>query len=350
MKTLKLIIFTLLFSITICINAQEAKSTDELDKTIENLIPKAKKNKLNEKRLQSLTTAYHGANEIDHKNIMKLKESGQADIWMEIYHRLTSIEQRQNKVKVLPNNIKSAMNFKLLNLENEINNSREKAELYICAKSNVLLKNPNNENLEEVNRLIYQLIQINPQNKNIDELMLKSAISPYKHILFRVATPIEMYLPQNLAKIILDFDNNHIYGIPFDVVQNKDTKYDLMIRIMIDQKIISPEKIETITFEETKDNFKAIVTDKTMTKSATLKGNIQIIDVKNDEILINAPYNIASTFRYQYAEVSGNTQACSEYTLQLLSNEVIDFPSDEALLKDVSRKLNISLKNIFQKN
>ena len=350
MKTLKLIIFTLLFSITICINAQEAKSTDELDKTIENLIPKAKKNKLNEKQLQSLTTAYHGANEIDHKNIMKLKESGQADIWMEIYHRLTSIEQRQNKVKVLPDNIKADMNFKLLNLENEINNSREKAELYICAKSNVLLKNPNNENLEEVNRLIYQLIQINPQNKNIDDLMLKSAISPYKHILFRVATPIEMYLPQNLAKIILDFDNNHIYGIPFDVVQNKDTKYDLMIRIMIDQKIISPEKTESITFEETKDNFKAVVTDKTMTKSATLKGKIQIIDVKNDEILINTPYNIASTFRHQYAEVSGNTQACTEYTLQLLNNEVIDFPTDDALLRGVARELNSVIKNIFQKN
>ena len=350
MKTLKLIIFTLLFSITICINAQETKSTDELDKTIENLLPKAKKNKLNEKQLLSLTTAYHGANEIDHKCIMRLKESGQADIWMEIYHRLTYIEQRQNKVKVLPDNIKSAMNFRLLKLENEINNSKEKAELYLCAKSNALLKNPNNENLEEAKRLIYQLIKINPQNKNIDELMVKSAILPYERILFRVATPIEMYLPQDLAKIILDFDNNHIYGIPFDVVQNKDTKYDLMIRIMIDQKIISPEKTESITFEETKDNFKAIVTDKTMTKSATLKGKIQIIDVKNDEILINTPYNIASTFRHQYAEVSGNTQACTEYTLQLLNNEVIDFPTDDALLRGATRELNSAIKNIFQKN
>ena len=350
MKTLKLIIFTLLFSITICINAQETKSTDELDKTIENLLPKAKKNKLNEKQLLSLTTAYHGANEIDHKCIMRLKESGQADIWMEIYHRLTYIEQRQNKVNALPDNIKSAMNFRLLKLENEINNSKEKAELYLCAKSNALLKNPNNENLEEAKRLIYQLIKINPQNKNIDELMVKSAILPYERILFRVATPIEMYLPQDLAKIILDFDNNHIYGIPFDVVQNKDTKYDLMIRIMIDQKIISPEKTESITFEETKDNFKAVVTDKTMTKSATLKGKIQIIDVKNDEILINTPYNIASTFRHQYAEVSGNTQACTEYTLQLLNNEVIDFPTDDALLRGVARELNSVIKNIFQKN
>ncbi len=349
MKALKLIILSLTLFISYNASSQ-ITSTSELDTTIDKLIPKAKKNKLNEKQLTSLTLSYHQANECDFKRIMELKASGEPDIWIEIYHKSEAINDRQNKIKDLPDNIKADMNFKLLNLENEINNSREKAELYICAKSNVLLKNPNNENLEEVNRLIYQLIQINPQNKNIDELMLKSAISPYKHILFRVATPIEMYLPQNLAKIILDFDNNHIYGIPFDVVQNKDTKYDLMIRIMIDQKIISPEKIETITFEETKDNFKAIVTDKTMTKSATLKGNIQIIDVKNDEILINAPYNIASTFRYQYAEVSGNTQACSEYTLQLLSNEVIDFPSDEALLKDVSRKLNISLKNIFQKN
>lgn len=350
MKTLKLIIFTLLFSVTTYVNAQEAKSTDELDKTIENLIPKAKKNKLSEKQLQSFTTAYHEANEIDHKCIMRLKESGQADIWIEIYHRLTSIEQRQNKVNALPDNIKSAMNFRLLKLENEINNSRGKAELYLCAKANALLKTPNNENIKEAQRLIYQLIKINPQNKNIDELMVKSVILPYKHIIFRVATPIEMHLPQDIAKLILDFDDDTIYNIPFDVVQNKDTKYDLMIRIMIDQKIISPEKIETITFEETKDNFKAVVTDKTMTKSAALKGKIQIIDVKNDEILINTPYNIASTFRHQYAEVSGNTQACTEYTLQLLNNEVIDFPTDDALLKGAARELNSAIKNIFQKN
>ena len=349
MKALKSIILCLIILISYNVYSQET-TTAELDKNIDKLIPKAKKNKLNEKQTISLMESYHQANEQDFKRIMELKTSGQPDIWMEIYHKSVSIDERQNKVDVLPDKVKSAINFKSLNLDNEIVNAREKAELYICAKTNLLYKDINEENLREAAKLIKQLHKINPQSKNIDELMLKSVILPSKQIIVRVATPIELHVPQDYAKIILDFDNNIVYGKPFDTVLNKDKDYDLMIRIMIDETIISPERIESVTFEEKKDNARAIVTDKTMIKSATLKGEIQIIDVENDEILINTPYNISSTFRHKYAEVSGNTSACSEYTLELLKRKHIDFPTDNSLLEATARELNLTLKNIFQKN
>ena len=349
MKALKSIILCLTILISYNAYSQEA-NTAELDKTIDKLIPKAKKNRLNEKQTFSLMQSYHQANEQDFKRIMELKVSGQPDIWIEIYHKSVSIDERQKKVEVLPDKVKSAINFKSLNLDNEIANAREKAELYICAKANLLYKDINDENLREARKLIKHLHIINPQSNNIDELMLKSVILPSKQIVFRVATPIEMYFPQDYAKTILNFDNNTVYGKQFDAVPDKDKDYDLMIRIMIDETIISPERIESVTFEEKKDNAQAIVTDKTMIKSATLKGKIQIIDVENDEVLINMPYNISSTFRHQYAEASGNTSACSEYTLELLKREHIDFPTDNSLLKAAARELNITLKNIFQKN
>ena len=121
----------------------------------------------------------------------------------------------------MPDNIKSIINFKELNLKQEIYTSREKAELYICAKANLLLKNINSENIIEVNKLINQLRKINPQSNNIGELMLKSVVMQSKQILFKVISPIELYIPQEWHKIILDFDSNNIYGIPFDVIQDK---------------------------------------------------------------------------------------------------------------------------------
>ena len=64
----------------------------------------------------------------------------------------------------------------IINLdENEIKNSREKAELFIYAKTKHLLKDINEENLKEAHWLVNQLRQINPQNSNIDELMIKLA-------------------------------------------------------------------------------------------------------------------------------------------------------------------------------
>ena len=346
MKVLKYIILCLSILINYSVKAQNT-NTSELDKTIDKLIPKAKKNKLNEKQLALFTNSYHEANGIDHKTIMKLKESGQPDIWIEIYHRLNSINERQNKIKPLLGSIKNIMNFKELNLNTEISTSKEKAELYICAKVNLLLKNINNDNITEANNLINQLYKINPQSGNIGDLMLKSAVLQSNRILFKVISPIELYIPQKWNEIILDFDDNNIYGVPFDVVQNKNTKYDLMIRIMIDEKNISPERIDEVTFVENKDNISAVVTDKTMTKFATLKGKIQIIDVKNDEILINTPYFVTSTFRHQYAEVSGDKSACTEETLYLSTRQVIDFPSDESLLEDTSRKLNQLIKSYY---
>lgn len=346
MKTLKLIAFCIIIFLSYNVNAQYF--TTEHNSDFNKLLPKAQKDKLNEKKLAVFSNSYHQANEEDYKRIIELKQSGQADIWIEIYFRTKNINDRQKQVENLSEEIKKQINFKQLNLDSEINNSKEKAELYICAKVNVLLREINEENLKEAQLLISQLSNINPQSKNIGELKLKSVILQSKQILFRVATPIELYLPQEFAKIILDFDDETMYGIPFDVVPDKNTEYDLMIRIMIDEKIVSPERVDAVTFVEEKDNLKAVVTDRTMSKHATLKGKIQVIDVENDEIIINTPYNVTSTFRHQYAEISGDKSACSEHTLQLLESKVIDFPSNESLLKGAAKELNSVLKNHYQ--
>ncbi len=347
MKTIKLIIFALLISIGLCSNAQDTK---ELDQTIDKLIPKAKKNRLNEKQLNKLTISYHEANEIDHKKIMKLKESGEAEIWIEIYHRLNSINNRQNKIKVLPNNIKSAINFKMLNLENEIMNSREKAELFIYAKTNYLLKDINEENLKEAHWLVKQLRQINSQNGNIDELMIKLAIMPHEHIIFNIITSKELHLPDMFAQLVLDFNTNNIYGVPFDIILDDNKNYDIMINVVIDDKLFSPKLTEIVTHEEKKDDLVAKISDYTITKSAHILGKIEIIDVKNKQVLINTPIDVASYHKQNHTKIDGDIAACTEETLQLSKQEVVDFPSDNTLLKGTARELNHILKNIFQKN
>ena len=51
MKTLRIIILSLLVTVVTCLNAQNIQSTQELDKTIDKLIPKAKKNKFSDKKV-----------------------------------------------------------------------------------------------------------------------------------------------------------------------------------------------------------------------------------------------------------------------------------------------------------
>lgn len=352
MKILRTIVLFLIISLNYNVIAQTLTndvSTRELDKTIDKLIPKAKKNKLNDKQLALLTESYHKANQNEHQRIMELKKSGQPDIWVEIYYRVCSINNRQDKIKTLPDNVKTSMNFKLLNLDDEIENSREKAELYICAKSNLLLKNIDEENLKEVKTLVEHLSKINPQSRNIDDLRLKSVIMPSKQILFRIATPTELYLPDNFARLALDFDDNTMYGIPFDIVPDENKEYDLMIRVMIENKKVSPERVNTATFEERNNGKVAVVTDKTMCKTASILGQIELVDVKSETVLVSTPFDIGSTFVHHYADVKGESEACSEQTKELLKCQRVDFPSDDALFKDVARKLNLILKEHYKK-
>lgn len=350
MKIVKLLVLCLMLSLNCNVFSQaDCVSTVEYDKIIDKLIPKAKKNKLNEKQLIMLAESYHGANQNDHQRIMELKKSGQPDIWIEIYYKMCNINNRQNKIKTLPDNVKTAMNFKLLDLDSEIENSKEKAELYICAKSNLLLKDINEKNLDEVAILVNHLVRINPQSQNVDDLRLKLVVLFSEKIIFRIATPTELHLPENFAQLALDFDDNTIFGIPFDIVPADNKEYDLMIRVMIEKKMISPERITTAAFEERKDGEIAKVTDKTQTKSAGIIGQIEFIDIENKKILLSTPFDISSTFVHHYAEVDGDISACSEQTTELLKYQHVDFPSDDALFKDVARKLNSVLKTQYQK-
>lgn len=344
MKTLKPLIIGLLLSLISCNTTEKLYESKNYDQVIDKLVPKAKNNNITEQQVDLLAKSYHQANEDDHERIIELKKSGQPDIWIEIYYKLCSIDMRQNKINTLPEDIRTAINYKKLSLKDEIKNSKEKSELYLYAKANMLLKNPTPENLKEASFLVNRLQKINPNNQNIDNLIFKLVILSSKHILFRVATPTDLNLPEDFAALTLNFTDNQIYNIPFDIVPNENIKYDLMIRIMIESKEISPERTDAVAFEEKKDGLVAKVTDKTMSKSATIKGQIEYVDIDDEKILISIPFDVTSTFSYNYAAVRGDQNACSEQTLALTQKEAIDFPSNEALLKDTARKLNAILK------
>lgn len=269
---------------------------------------------------------------------------------MEIYLLLNEIENRQVKIKRLPENIRNAMNFKELRLDNEIAHSKEKAELYLCAKTNLLLEDPTYDNLMDAKKHVRDLAHIiNPHNPNIDYFQVKIVILSHKQILLRIATPKGLSLPNDFAELALNFDNNTMYNVPFDVAPVKSKHYDLMLRIKVQEKTISPERLESVTFDEGKGELSAKVTEKTMSKTATIKGQIEFVNIKNEEILISTPFDISSTFVHHYAEIDGNKSACSEQTLKLLESQHIDYPSDEALLKDIARKLNLIIKENYQK-
>ncbi|HJH61024.1 MAG TPA: hypothetical protein IAD13_06950 [Bacteroidetes bacterium] len=339
-----IIALLVLFSCTSTRNLYESKRYDDV---IEILTKKSKTATLNNDELTMLKMSYHEANEGDHDKIMELKKSGEPDIWGEVYNLYNRMDRRQNLMSRQSADIKKAINHKTLNLDEEIAAAKNKTELYICAKVNALLEDPDKNNIASADSLVNQLIKINPHNSNIDALKIRTVLSSANSIVFRVAALNNIEMPKDYAKTVLDFHGNLIGNNPYDVTLSNDKSYDLMIRVLIEESVISPERIDAVTFKESKDSLTATVTDKTITKTATVKGKIEYIDLSEDMTIISTPFNITSTFKYNFAEISGDKSACSEQTLRLLNNDSIRFPTDEALLKDTGRKLNKTLQNIL---
>ena len=257
--------------------------------------PKICAGHINAKQVALTAASYHEANQADHERIQALKASGAPDIWPEVFERYCSMKGRNDALSRFPQKIKRDINYTRLDLDDEIQGARNKAEAYLTAKIEQSLNDE--ADLDQADRLIRDLERVNRNNAYINDLKLKSLAKRYGDI-------------TNLMKI------------NYSDIQ------------------VSPNRDETVTFKETKDNLTATVTDHKLSKSATIKGNVLFFDSqKRKRILFKYPFDITSKFEHSYSTVEGSKEACSQQTMERMKQQPMPFPTDESLLEDAERQL-----------
>lgn len=253
------------------------------------------------KRLYKTGVEYHQANQADHERIMELKSTGNPDVWPEIYERYCSIKGRSDEMACFPKEVKQSLGYTPLNLDDELTTSQNKAEAYLVAKAGQLL-NSETPDLDEAERLIRHLERINSNNTQLSDLQLKL-----------------------IAK-----------------------RYDLsrIMHIEVFERLIGPNRDETVSFKETNGGMTATVTDHKLSKTATIKGKVNFIDPKSRRMLLSLPYEVSSNFEHNYSTVDGPHEACSPQTLERLQQKPVPFPTDESLVNDARNQL---IDLIYQK-
>ena len=189
-----------------------------------------------------------------------------------------------------------------MDLDDELQAARNKAETYLAAKTNQILDS-GSPDCDQADRMIRQLEGINRENSQLNDLKLKS-----------------------LAKR---------YG---DISQ--------LMHIEVFKRQVGPNRDETASFKETNNGLTATVTDHKLSKTATIKGKVNFIDPKSKRMLLSLPYEVSSTFEHGYSTIEGPTQACSAQTLERLKQKAVPFPTDESLANDAKQKL---IDLIYQK-
>lgn len=253
------------------------------------------------KRLYKTGVEYHQANQADHERIMELKSSGKPDVWPEIYERYCSIKGRSDEMARFPKEVRQSLGYVPLDLDDELTTSQNKAEAYLVAKAGQVL-NSETPDIDEAERLIHHLERINSGNTQLSDLKLKS-----------------------IAK-----------------------RYDIsrIMHIEVFERLVGPNRDETVSFKESQNGLTATVTDHRLSKSATIKGKVNFIDPKSRRMLLSLPYEVSSNFEHNYSTVDGPQEACSQQTLERLQQKPVPFPTDESLVNDARNQL---IDLIYQK-
>lgn len=254
------------------------------------------------KRLYDTGMAYHQANQADHERIQALKATGSPDIWFEVFERYCSIKGRSDEMSHFPPEVKRQINYRPINVDEELNGARNKAEAYLMAKINMELSKETPD-LDYIDKLIKDMERVNRDNSRLSDFKLKSMAMRFGGL-------------------------------------------ERLMHIEVFQQEVSPNRDESVSFKETNGSLTATVTDHKLSKSATLKGRVNFINPRNKRMLLSMPYEMTSKFEHTYSTIDGPQEACSEQTLENLRQKPVPFPTDESLIQDAKQKV---VNMVFQK-
>ena len=254
------------------------------------------------KKLYNTGMAYHEANQADHERIQELKATGSPEIWPEVFERYCSIKGRSDEMSQFPAEVKRQINYRPINVDEELNGARNKAEAYLTAKINQTL-NGEAPNLDYADKLIRDLERVNRDNSRLTDFKLKSMAKRYGGI-------------------------------------------DRLMHVEVFNRQVGPNRDESVSFKETNGSVTATVTDHKLSKSATVEGKVKFSDPRNKRMLLTMPFKMTSNFEHNYSTVEGSQEACSEQTLESLKKKPVPFPTDESLIQDATGKV---IEMIYQK-
>lgn len=247
------------------------------------------------KRLYETGMAYHQANQADHERIQALKSTGNPDIWPEVFERYCSIKGRSDEMSHFPPEVKKQINYRPINVDDELNGARNKAEAYLAAKISTTLDSETPD-LDRVDKLIKDLERVNRDNTHITDFKLKSMAKRFGGL-------------------------------------------DKLMHVEVLHHQVGPNRDESVSFKETNGSLTATVTDHKLSKSATIDGKANFIDPKSKKMLLSLPFKMTSNFEHNYSTVEGPQEACSAQTLESLKQKPVPFPTDESLLQDARQKV-----------
>ena len=386
---------TLLLSLFLLISSCGVKQTQNLlssgnyEQAIDNAVSNLRSNK-DKKGKQDyvylLEEAFAKAKERDLNTITTLaKEANPAQL-EKLYNTYMQLNSRQEKIKpVLPLRlIKEGRNaiFPFDNYNDQIISSKNALSAYLYVNAKKLMGTSDKMNFRKAYDDLDYLNQINPNYKNVQQLMDDAKFKGSDYVLVSTKNETNMVIPTRLQSDLLDFSNmglNDKWTV-YHSNKQKGFDYDYGMVINFRQINVSPEQIKEREFikeriikdgvkklidangkEVLDEKGKVVMVDNMIPvtariyefkqfKSCQITAKIDYINNRNNQLLQSFPLASEFIFENIYATYKGDRRASDDNYYSFFDGVPVVFPSTEQMIYDTSEDLKVKIKEIITRN
>ncbi len=384
-------IITVLFLVlSSCVGRKKIEkqlNTGNYDQAINNALKKLETNK-NVKRKQDyvymLREAYYKVVEDNLYRIDQLIKDGNPEYYQDIFNIYRQLDSRQNSIKsVLPLHLNGKeVKFKFNNYTSNIVAYKNKVSDYKYEQAKQLLATNAKYDARQAYTLLEDIEAINPNFKDIRELMDQAHFIGTDFVLVTVKNETNQIVPKRLEDDLLNLDTyglNNKFWTSYHSTPLSDINYDYSMDLELKRINISPEHVyekQQLRELEVVDGWEYVLDengnvakdslgndikqDKIVTvrarffeiqqvKSTQVIGKVVFTDLKQNQILESFPIDSEFIFENFYGRVNGDRRALNEDDIQLLGNRAVPFPSNEQMVFDTGEDLKLKLKDIIRR-
>lgn len=365
---------TLLLSLFLLISSCGVKQTQNLlssgnyDQAIDNAVSNLRSNK-DKKGKQDyvylLEEAFAKAKERDLNTITIVSKEANPAQLEKLYNTYMQLDSRQEKIKpVLPLKlIKEGRNaiFPFDNYSDQIISSKNALSAYLFANAKKLMGTSDKMNFRKAYDDLDYLNQINPNYKNVQQLMDDAKFKGSDYVLVSTKNETNMAIPTRLQSDLLDFSTmglNDKWTV-YNSNKQKGFDYDYGMVIHFRQINVSPEQIKEREFvkeriikdgikklidangkEVLDEKGKVVMVDNMIPvtariyefkqfKACQITAKIDYINNRNNQLLQSFPLASEFIFENIYATYKGDRRASDDNYYSNFDRLPVVFPSTE---------------------
>jgi uncharacterized protein YceK len=385
MKKYILLIFVITVILSGCASSKKQLEKGNYDAAIVTAVKDLRKDADNEKQIAILERSYTVVNEQDNERLKFLKMEGRPQNWDEIYQIYKRMNDRQALVRtVLPlNSGGRTVNFPYVDYMAEMIAAKKKSADYYYAHGNELMKTGLKDSYRQA---YYEYVRAKDYVGDYEGIDLKIQESKYLgmsrvFVALQNTTPIKF--PQDFEEDLLSVNIQALNSewVEFHTINlDQNTKYDYFINVNVRNIGVSPDQSavrDSVIKKNVEDGFTYQLDSKgnvmkdtagndikvkkyktlqcalistLQTKSCTIEGDIEIIQMNPNKVLKKDPMGANTTFENVSARAVGDISALNASQLERTKAQIVPFPSDIEMVLRCSDALKNAIRGSIQTN